>query len=183
MRLLSILNLVACVSACARDRLLETRHTHRQPITKRNTHWPPVLTKQETILVNSFDNVTIDQWSHYYGHQQKLAGLGYDAAKWTLDRFKENGFEAHLSEYPVFLTYPVKQELSVTWSDGKSEPVNLVEPTLKEDDVTGRPDNQPTFHGFSGSGTATGEIVYVGYGNKKSFRSWMLTLLQAWFYR
>lgn len=160
--LTSVLAFTSGTSACARDFLAETRHTHRKPISTRATDWPPVLTEHETILVNSFDNVTLDQWSDYYGHQNKLAGLGYEAAQWTADRFRENGFETRLDEYQVFLTYPLKQELSVTWANGTSEPVNLAEPVLEEDDVTGRPDNQPTFHGFSGSGTGTGEFIYAG---------------------
>lgn len=54
-------------TACQRDFNVEARHTHRQRVVKRNDNWPPVLTEQETILVNSFDNVTIDGWSKYYG--------------------------------------------------------------------------------------------------------------------
>ncbi|CAG9940948.1 unnamed protein product [Clonostachys rosea f. rosea IK726] len=168
--LTSVLAFASGTSACARDFLAETRHTHRKPISTRDTDWPPVLTEHETILVNSFDNVTLDQWSNYYGHQNKLAGLGYEAAQWTADRFRENGFETRLDEYQVFLTYPLKQELSVTWANGTSEPVNLAEPVLEEDDVTGRPDNQPTFHGFSGSGTGTGEFIYAGRGTLLDFQ-------------
>jgi N-acetylated-alpha-linked acidic dipeptidase len=150
-------------SACARDLLVDKRHTHRQPIRKRNEEWPPVLSEQETILVNSFDNVTLDEWSDYYGHQVKLAGLGHEAAQWTADRWNEYGVDAHLKEYHVYLSYPVHQSLSVTYADGRTEEVNLVEPVLAEDDVTGRQDNQPTFHGYSASGNVTGEYFYVGY--------------------
>ena len=150
------------VSACSKDLLFEKRHTHRKPITKRNENWPPVLGEHETILVNAFDNVTIDDWSNYYGHQNKLAGYGREAAEWTAERWSENGFNAHLDEYQVFLSYPVKQELSVTFADGKTEEVNLVEKPLAEDDVSGRPDSLPTFHGYSASGNVTAEYIYVG---------------------
>ncbi|KAI9170744.1 putative glutamate carboxypeptidase [Paramyrothecium foliicola] len=166
---LTVLTFAAGVAACGRDLLFTKRHTHRQPIRKRNDQWPPVLTEQETILVNSFDNVTIDGWSDYYGHQNKLAGLGLEASQWTADRFSEFGFDSHLSEYHVYLTYPVHQSVSVTWADGRTEPINLVEPVLPEDDVTGRPDNQPTFHGYSASGNVTGEYFYVGRGSIKDF--------------
>ena len=60
-------------AACQRDFNVEARHTHRQRVVKRNDNWPPVLTEEETILVNSFDNVTIDEWSKYYGYDRPLA--------------------------------------------------------------------------------------------------------------
>ena len=156
------LALATGVSACARDILVECRHTHRQAFTKRNTDWPPVLTEHETLLVNAFDNVTIDEWSDYYGHQNKLAGLGKEAAQWTADRWNDAGFDSHLNEYHVWLSYPVSASLSVTYADGRTEEVNLVEPALEEDDVTGWEENQPTFHGYSASGSAEAEYIYVG---------------------
>ncbi|KAG9258814.1 uncharacterized protein F5Z01DRAFT_4612 [Emericellopsis atlantica] len=161
--------LATTVSACARDFSLAKRHTHRQPITKRNEEWPPVLSEHETVLFNAFDNVTIDEWSDYYGHQNKLAGLGKEAAQWTADRWTENGFEAHLNEYHVYLSYPLKQELSVTWANGTREDINLQEEAVEGDDVTGREDNQPTFHGYSASGIATAEYIYVGQGSIADF--------------
>ncbi|KEY73638.1 hypothetical protein S7711_09679 [Stachybotrys chartarum IBT 7711] len=157
------------VSACARDIFVEKRHTHRQPIVKRQQEWPPVLTEHETLLVNSFDNVTIDEWSDYYGHQNKLAGLGYEAAQWTAERWRENGFDAHLAEYHVYLSYPVSASLSIAYPNGSSADVNLVEPALAEDDVTGREDNQPTFHGYSASGDVTAEYFYAGRGSFEDF--------------
>jgi N-acetylated-alpha-linked acidic dipeptidase len=159
---LTLLAFAACVYACARDFFPAKRHTHRQPIRKRNDAWPPVLDENETLLVNAFDNVTIDQWSDYYGHQNKLAGYGRDAAQWTADRWAENGFTTSLVEYHVYLSYPVRQDLSVSYPDGHTESVNLVEPALGADDVTGRPDSLPTFHGYAASGKVTGEYVYVG---------------------
>lgn len=152
----------AGVSACARDILVQKRHTHRQPITKRNVDWPPVLSEHETLLVNAFDNVTIDEWSDYYGHQNKLAGYGKEAAEWTAERWSENGFDSHLAEYHVHLSYPISQSLSISYADGRTEEVNLVEPEIAEDDVTGRPDNQPTFHGYSASGSVSAEYFYAG---------------------
>lgn len=157
------LTYVALASACQRDFFVEKRHTHRKPITKRaDDVWPPVLTEEETILVNAFDNVTVDEWSDYYGHQVKLAGLGKEAAQWTADRWTENGFNAQLKEYHVYLSYPVHASLDITYPNGTTNNVRLDEDVLEEDDVTGREDRQPTFHGYSASGNVTGEYVYVG---------------------
>ncbi|KAH6871482.1 hypothetical protein B0T10DRAFT_466644, partial [Thelonectria olida] len=149
---------VAGVSACQRDLNLVARHTHRKPLAKRNDQWPPVLDDNESILVNSFDNVTIDEWSYYYGHQNKLAGYGKEAAQWTSDRWNENGVESHLKEYDVFLRYPVSASLQFTDSSGRVSEVNLKEEVLEEDDVTGRDEiSQQTWLAYSPSGNASAE--------------------------
>ncbi|KAF6831179.1 glutamate carboxypeptidase-like protein 2 [Colletotrichum plurivorum] len=166
----ALLTLAGVASACQRDLVLAPRHTHRKPITRRaDDVWPPVLTEHETTLVNAFDNVTIDEWSDYYGHQVKLAGLGKEAAQWTADQWTKNGFDAHLNEYHVYLTYPVHASLQITYENGITADVRLDEDVLDEDDVTGREDNQPTFHGYSASGNVTGEYVYVGRGSQADF--------------
>lgn len=157
------LGFAACGWACQRELNTFPTRTHRKPIAKRDETWPPVLTENEAILVNSFDNNTIDQWSDFYGHQYHLAGKGQAAAQWTSDRWNENGVDAQLHEYQVFLNYPQHQALQVTWADGTSQNVKIEEDMLPEDDTTDRPDRIPTFHGYSATGNATAEYVYVGY--------------------
>lgn len=149
--------------ACQRDFNIEARHTHRKPLTKRNTNWPPILDENETLLVNAFDNVSIDEWSRYYGYQNKLAGYGKEAAEWTRDQWVENGFEAHLNEYHVYLRYPVSASLEFTGEDGESRVVNIEEDVLEEDEVTGFDAiSQQTWLGYSPTGNATAEYVYAG---------------------
>ncbi|KAI7915693.1 glutamate carboxypeptidase 2 [Pyricularia oryzae] len=157
--------------ACQRERDLFEPHTHRKPLAKRQEteQWPPVLNERETVIVNAFDNVTIDQWSEYYGHQNKLGGLGREAAEWTAARWNEHGFNAELNEYHVYLTYPLSASLHLTTADGARKEISLKEDVLEEDDVTGREDNQPTFHGYSASGNVTAEYVYVGRAGKEDF--------------
>lgn len=162
---LALASLVPLASACLREFTnLGPRHTHRKPIVRRNEPeaWPPVLTKQETILVNSFDNNSIDDWANYYGHQVKLAGLGKEAAEWTRDRWAENGFDSKLAEYDVYLSYPVHQSLAVTFANGTTTEVTIQEEGLPEDDVTNREDSIPNFHGYSAVGNVSAEYVYVG---------------------
>lgn len=156
--LLSLLAVVSLSYACMRE-LGEPLHTHRQKHVKREVNFPPVLTERETILVNSFDSSTIDQWAYYYTHENKLAGLGKAVAQWTADKWTEYGFDSHLVEYEVYLTYPVSASLHINFPEGTTEEVNLVEDKLPEDDVTNREDNPPTFHGYSASGNVTAEYV------------------------
>lgn len=172
MRLVPLLSLATFTSACLREfEKFDVRHAHAQsnPLLARQTQWPPVLTDKETTIVNSFDANSIDDWANYYGHQLKLAGKGRDAAVWTRDRWRESGFNAELNEYHVYLSYPLRQSLSVTYSNGSTSEVNIQEPALPEDDVTNRPDSIPTFHGYSASGNASAEYVYVGRGTGADF--------------
>ncbi|KAK0747189.1 PA domain-containing protein [Schizothecium vesticola] len=169
---LTLASLVPLVSACLREfSNLAPRHTHRKPIVRRDEPeaWPPVLTKHETILANSFDNNSIDDWANYYGHQVKLAGLGKEAAEWTRDRWAESGFDSKLVEYHVYLSYPVHQSLAVTFANDTTADVTIQEEGLPEDDVTNRKDSIPTFHGYSASGNVSAEYVYVGRGTGADF--------------
>lgn len=161
--LLTLAALAASVSACQRDFDVDERHTHRKALSRRDEQWPPVLTEQETLLVNSFDNVTIDDWSRYYGYQNKLAGYGKEAAQWTADRWSENGVDAHLNEYHIYFRYPVSAALSFTGADGVRSEVDLKEPVLEDDEVTGFDAiSQQTFLGYSPSGKAEAEYIYAG---------------------
>ncbi|KAH7022000.1 hypothetical protein EDB80DRAFT_596862 [Ilyonectria destructans] len=171
LQLLSVLGaLAATVNACQHDFNVIARHTHRQRVVKRNDQWPPVLDDQETLLVNAFDNVTIDEWSHYYGYQQKLAGYGKEAAQWTADRWNENGFESHLKEYHVYFRYPVTADLQFTGADGKTSKVKIEEDVLEEDEVTGFEGiSQQTWLAYSPTGNVTAEYVYAGRGSIDDF--------------
>ncbi|KAH7184884.1 uncharacterized protein B0J16DRAFT_304122 [Fusarium flagelliforme] len=170
-KLSAIAALAAGASACQRDLVMHKRHTHRQPLAKRSdTNWPPVLTDQETILVNAFDNSSIDEWSDYYGHQNKLAGEGKEAAQWTADKWSENGFESHLAEYHVFLRYPVSSSLHVSGPNGTKNEINIREEVLPEDDVTNRTEiSQQTFLAYAPGGNASAEYVYAGRGSIDDF--------------
>jgi len=168
--LLSLAVLAGGVTACHHDFNVVSRHTHRQALSKRNDQWPPVLDDAETVLVNSFDNVTIDDWSRYYGYQDKLAGYGKDAAQWTADKFTESGFDARLNEYHVYFRYPVSASLTFTGADGVQSEVNLKEPVLADDDATSFDAiSQQTFLGYSPSGKVEAEYIYVGRGSINDF--------------
>ncbi|PKS11689.1 hypothetical protein jhhlp_001677 [Lomentospora prolificans] len=171
MRVALLLVLAVSAHACQRD-LTESHHTHRRRVAKRNDNWPPVLTELETLIVNSFDNVSIDTWSQYYGTQNKLAGYGKEAAEWTAERWAENGVDSELVEYHVYLRYPVSASLHFTGDDGETEEVKIREDVLEEDAVTGRHDiSQQTWLGYSPSGRAEAEYVYAGRGSIDDFQA------------
>lgn len=91
------------VLGCAKD-LREGRffNPHIGLQKRQETPFPPVLTEHEAILVNSIDNVTLEEWNYYYAHSYHLAGTNKTIAQWTADRWTENGFNARLVEYCAY---------------------------------------------------------------------------------
>lgn len=69
----------------------------------------------------------------------------------------------------TFLNYPVSQSLS-TSVNGMTRAVNLEEAMLPQDETTTWPDRVPTFHGYSFTGSAEAEYVYVGRGQQVDFQ-------------
>ncbi|EON63151.1 hypothetical protein W97_02378 [Coniosporium apollinis CBS 100218] len=158
------------VYACQRDHsaLGHSQHASRR-LSRRQAAFPPTLTEQESILANSFDNNTISDWSYYYTHGDHVAGRNRSQAQWTADRWSENGFTSSLAEYHVYLNYPVSKSITLSYPNGSSYTPSLEEDVLPEDETTGYPNRIPTFHGYSFTGNATAEYVYVGRGQQVDF--------------
>ena len=68
----------------------------------------------------------------------------------------------------VYLNYPVSHSLELC-SNGKTFQASLTEDVLAEDETTSYPNRIPTFHGYSATGNATAEYVYVGRGQQVDF--------------
>nr|AJD23169.1 glutamate carboxypeptidase [Onygena corvina] len=130
----------------------------------------PHLSKFESMLLNSFDNTTVDTWAYYYTHGLHIAGTNRSMAQWTADKWAESGFTSSVVSYDVYLNYPVSHSLSLTHSDGSTWKASLEEDVLAKDDTTSYPDRVPTFHGYSASGNASAEYVYIGRGQKVDFQ-------------
>jgi N-acetylated-alpha-linked acidic dipeptidase len=62
----------------------------------------------------------------------------------------------------VYLNYPVHRSLALNYGNGSTYHPTLEEEVLEEDETTGDSDRVPAFHGYSGSGNASAEYVYVG---------------------
>ena len=77
-------------------------------------------------------------------------------------------FEVNIAA-DTYLSYPVSHSLSLTYPNGTTWEATLEEEPLPQDDVTNYPNRVPTFHGYSASGSAEAEFVYVGRGQKVDF--------------
>ncbi|PGH07769.1 hypothetical protein AJ79_06157 [Helicocarpus griseus UAMH5409] len=158
------------VDACAKDYIHRKSLEPRElTLAKRAGEFPPVLTDHESVLLNSFDSNTISDWSYYYTHGLHVAGTNKTMAEWTAEKWTEFGVPATLASYHVYLNYPVSHSLSLTLPDGTVWNAELEEDVLPEDDTSSYPNRVPIFHGYSASGEATAEYVYVGRGQQVDF--------------
>ncbi|KAL9033165.1 MAG: hypothetical protein Q9180_006096, partial [Flavoplaca navasiana] len=153
----------------ASSNLIASPRMHYYQIKKSTPRVP--LTPDEAVLTSSFDNNTLNDWSYYYTHGVHLAATNRTMAQWTADRWSENGFQSRLDEYHTYLNYPVSHSLSLTYPNGSVFRASLEEAVLTEDETTTYPERIPTFHGYSFTGNATAEYVYVGRGQVVDFEA------------
>lgn len=59
--------------------------------------------------------------------------------------------------------------MTMTYANGSTFQPSLEEDELPEDETTTYPNRIPTFHGYSASGSAEAEFVYVGRGQQTDF--------------
>ena len=69
----------------------------------------------------------------------------------------------------------MSKSLTLHYPNGTVYTPSLAEDILEEDSTTSYPNRVPTFHGFSFTGDAEGELVYVGRGQMVDFER-LLTL-------
>ncbi|KAF2649926.1 N-acetylated-alpha-linked acidic dipeptidase-like protein 2 [Lophiostoma macrostomum CBS 122681] len=166
MKLIYLLIAAVPARACPRERSLHSTLSH---VVGRQTSSAPVLDTNEQLLVDSFDNSSIATWSYYYTHGAHLAGKNKTVAQWTADRWAEFGFTSRLDEYYVLLDYPVSHSLILTYPNGSTFTPSLKEEALAVDETTSYPNSIPSFNGYSFTGNASAEYVYVGRGQQVDF--------------
>ncbi len=94
---------------------------------------------------------------HVAGTPASLAMAAHLAA--TLRRF---GLEVEVHEYQAWLSHP--RRVSVEMTAPTRRRLSLVEPPVPGDPTSADRRLGPAFIAYSGSGTATAELVYVNYG-------------------
>ncbi|KAI0130263.1 glutamate carboxypeptidase [Xylariales sp. AK1849] len=159
--------LVTSATACQHERREHRQHAKRQSPNPQTPLTP--LTPYENTLVDSVSTTTLDEWSYYYTHGAHLAGRNESMAQWTADRWAESGLNTTIVSYDVFINYPISKSLSLTYSNGSVFQPLLEEAALSEDETTSYPDRIPTFNGYSATGNATAEYVYIGRGQQVDF--------------
>lgn len=165
--LLLALSAAQLIAACQRD-LHDAGLDHHveglELVPRQYTSFPPVWTRNEEMLHNSFSAASIEAWSSYYTHGDHMAGRNKSMAEETARKWTENGVSASLVEYHVFLSYPKEQKLVMRLANGTSHEARLFEDVLEEDETTGFQGSRtlPAFHGYSASRKVEAEYVYIG---------------------
>jgi N-acetylated-alpha-linked acidic dipeptidase len=109
------------------------------------------------------------EWSQYYTAGPHLAGKNLSQAEWTRERWEDWGVKSSIAAYNVYINYPVDHRLALL-KDGEVDfEATLEEDVLEDDPTTGLEDRVPIFHGYSASGNATAQYVYVNYGTYYDF--------------
>ncbi|KAM0387085.1 hypothetical protein ACHAQC_011009 [Fusarium culmorum] len=176
--LASYLVAAACVYACLPDKdelahlrsKRNARTSHSRHVKRDAVPFPPVLTETESMLVNSFDNNSISDWSLYYSSGYRLAGHNRSQAEWTQQKWIENGWESWIDEYWIWYTEPIESTLTLNRADGSAHEVQRLEDALDVDAQTNNPNEQPAYHALSGSGKVNAEYVYVGRGSREDYQ-------------
>lgn len=153
------------VLGCQRD-----RHFHTPNLLKRQSTPLASRSANEQTIIDSFSNNSISDWSYYYTHGDHVAGRNKSQAQWTADKWAEAGIPSSLAEYTVFLNYPLNNSLSMTYANGSVFHAGLVEDVLEEDETTTWDNRLPSFHGYSATGSASAEFVYVGLGTQRDYQ-------------
>ncbi|KAK1718279.1 peptidase family M28 [Colletotrichum lupini] len=176
--LLSLALTATSVYACQRDwaalnRRIKSHSHHDHGHKKRDmaVNYPPSLTEYESILVNSFDSKSLDEWSHYYTSGDHLGGHNRTLAEWTQQKWIDAGWDASIEEYWIWYTAPLETTLTLNRPDGSVHNVTLIEDMLEEDPTTSYPNRIPAYHAMSGSGNISAEYVYVGRGQRGDFQA------------
>jgi N-acetylated-alpha-linked acidic dipeptidase len=162
--------LVAVLLATGLEACQRQRHFHNVDHRKRSITPRQALTDDEALIISTFDAKEISDWSYYYTHGAHVAGTNRSQAQWTADRFSEAGWVSRIDTYNVFLNYPINKSMTLTFPDGSVYTPSLEEDVLEKDPTTSYPNRIPTFHGFSASGVASAELVYVGLGQQDDFQ-------------
>ena len=163
-KLALVILLASSLGACEHG-----RHTHKKGHVKRQATPRAPLSADEQLIVSSFDNNSISDWSYYYTHGLHVAGTNRSQAQWTADHFSQWGWNSRINTYNVFLNYPINKSMVLTFPDGSVFTPQLEEDVLEVDPTTGYPNRVPTFHGYSASGAVNAEFVYVGRGQQVDY--------------
>ena len=116
------------------------------------------------VLLNTPSADKAREWSKYYTAGPHLAGKNLSQAEWTRDRWQEWGVQSDIAAYNVYINYPVDHRLALLKGGKVDFEATLEEDVLEDDPTTGLEDRVPVFHGYSASGNATAQYVFVNYG-------------------
>lgn len=119
----------------------------------------------ERIVLDTPTPANARRWLAALTEEPHVAGTPAEknVAEYVRDRMAEFGLEVEMVKYDVFLNHPTK--VSLTMIEPSRQELSLVEDAYPQDKDSTMRGQFPAFHGYSASGDASGQIVYVNYGS------------------
>lgn len=141
------------------------------------THLASVASAQQS-FVGALNAVPTPErlrsWHELVASEPHVAGTEGDARQIgrLAKAFADMGYEVDVEEIWPLLSYPVRAEVEVIHPSMQPGTglLPLQEPALPGDPYSGEPGQTIGFNAYSGSGEATGEVVYANYGRKEDFQ-------------
>jgi N-acetylated-alpha-linked acidic dipeptidase len=101
-----------------------------------------------------------------YANESHIAGSPQDfvLAQFTAEQMRAAGIpQVEIQNFSVLLSYPLTRLAAVVAPAGAEYTAVLEEAAVAVDPTSSKP-APPLFHGYSGNGDATGDLVYANYG-------------------
>ncbi|HRJ49216.1 MAG: M28 family peptidase [Phycisphaeraceae bacterium] len=122
-----------------------------------------------TDVIDRVNNGLLSGWHDLLGSEPHVAGTpGDERVIERIERaFEQMGLEVRRHEFWALLPRPLSAVLQIL----SPEPRDLIlqESPLDDDRFTRHPALDPGWNAFSGSGEATGPVVYANYGRREDF--------------
>jgi N-acetylated-alpha-linked acidic dipeptidase len=152
--------------ACAASENAADAPLSRASFTPEN--WAAQL-EYEQALKSSINKASIREFHERLADEPNRAGTvrSRKTAEWMMSQFASFGLEASLSEYDVLLAQPIDGSVEIIAPDTIT--LSVRERVLSEDPSSAIAQNEFGWNAFSGTGTATGRVVYANYGRKEDF--------------
>ncbi|XP_047315413.1 probable glutamate carboxypeptidase AMP1 [Impatiens glandulifera] len=116
-------------------------------------------------FISSADNSTISDYLRTLTLHPHLAGTppADKTIAYVLNHFRNSGFETHVKEYNVLLSYPIHTSLSLHFSNGAVKEIPITEIGIDQDSIV------TPYHAYSPSGSAYGRAVFVNHGEENDY--------------
>lgn len=123
----------------------------------------------EEVFLSSPSPEKARRWLAQLTEEPHVAGTPQEkrVADYVRQRLEAFGLETEVVEYEVYLDHPKKVTLHMVQPERIE--LSLQEESLDMDKDSSSAGMFPAFHGYSASGTASGQIVYVNYGRPEDF--------------
>lgn len=124
----------------------------------------------EAVLLETPDPEKARKWLKELTSEPHVAGTPQEkeVADYVRQRLEEFGLETQVVTYQVYLNHP--KRVAARLLEPEVIELELREEVIEADEDSGSENLFPAFHGYSASGKASGDVVYVNYGRPADYK-------------